>query len=719
VACIITVAGTGTAAPTYSIVPLGLNDPEHTRNDGYQYNFADELNEAGQVTGTSYRYNGGSSLLGYSAWLYNGTTTARIGLTGPEHTRNDDYKISLVGRLTETGQVVGYSNRYNGGSTQLGQSVWFYDGANTIDIGLTGSDHTFINGYKWSEAFELTESGQVIGRSNRYTFIGDVPVVGYSAWIYDGATTVEVGFTGVEHTRNDGKKESYPYDLNESGLVIGISQRYSGSSTFGSSAWLYDGSSTIDIGLTGADYTADNGSKSSFVAELNEAGQVVGGSRRYNGGSFFANLGNTAWLYVGGARTEIGLMDNEHTNSSGYQSNFTEQLNEAGQVSGYAYLYNGGNTQLGQSAWLYDGTNTVHIGLTGAEHTRNDGYRYNSVSELHEAGTVLGYTNRYNGGSTEMGRSIWLYDGVTTVHLGLTGAEHTQNDGYKNSSASQVNEAGQVVGFSTRYNSGISNGVSAWLYNGTTTVNIGLTGAEYTRNDGYKVSFPSNLNASGQAIGKSDRYNGGSTPKGESIWLYNGTSTINVGLAGSEHTRSDGYKISFAIDLNEAGQVIGRSYRYNGSSSLMGWDGWIYDPVLDQTFTLNTSTRSDGFAYSTPHFLGEDGLVLGTHTLYDALDNGVESAFYFTVADGLQELGPLVAGGLPANGWESLADAVRRNRLGQLLGYGKLTSQSAGQMAYLLTPVPEPSGAMLLMAAAFALAGPGARRSKRGSSALR
>ena len=44
-----------------------------------------------------------------------------------------------VFQLNEAGQVLGYSNRYNGGSTSLGQSTWLYNGATTIDIGLTGN----------------------------------------------------------------------------------------------------------------------------------------------------------------------------------------------------------------------------------------------------------------------------------------------------------------------------------------------------------------------------------------------------------------------------------------------------------------------------------------------------------------------------------------------------------------------------------------------------
>ena len=186
-------------------------------------------------------------------------------------------------------------------------------------------------------------------------------------------------------------------------------------------------------------------------------------------------------------------------------------------------------------------------------------------------------------------------------------------------------------------------------------------------------------------------YNGGSAHLGASTWLYDGLTTVNVGLTGAEHTRSDGYKNSFASYLNDAGQVVGVSERYNGGNTQLGQDAWFYDPLLDQTVALTLSTRSDGSAFSSVSYLGDDGLTLGKYTLFDALDNNLgDRAFSFTIADGLRDLGPLVEGGLAANGWDWLANAVRANGVGQIIGQGKLTSQ-AGMTAYLLTPVPEPS----------------------------
>ena len=67
-------------------------------------------------------------------------------------------------------------------------------------------------------------------------------------------------------------------------------------------------------------------------------------------------------------------------------------------------------------------------------------------------GRSSGIANRYNGGSTNLGTSAWLYDGATTLNIGLTGSEYTRNDGYQRSDAEQLNEAGQVSGYSERYN---------------------------------------------------------------------------------------------------------------------------------------------------------------------------------------------------------------------------------------------------------------------------
>jgi hypothetical protein len=649
------------AAMLYSIDTLGLYDSLHTRADGYQYNHAQELNQAGQVSGYAQRYNGGSVDLGRSEWLYNGSTTLNIGLTGTEHTRNDGYQYNLAEKLNEAGQVAGNADRYNGGSTDLGNSAWLYDGSSTLNIGLTGSEHTRDDGYQNNRASRLNEAGQVLGSAYRYN---GSESWGRSTWFYDGATTLNIGLTDQEHTRDDGYQSSTWQQLNEAGQVIGGSTRYQESNLSGGSAWLYDGSATRNIGLTDDEHTSDNGYRYSFAAGLNETGQVIGLASRYDG-----------------------------------------------------------STELGQSAWLYDGSITSNIGLTDREHTRDDGYQFNRLVRtgsgnyaINEAGQVIGDAKRYNGGSTELGRSAWLYNGSRTLNIGLTGGEYTRNDGYHYSVASELNEAGQVVGYSTRYSGLLYMGQSAWLYDGSNTRNIGLTDSEHTRDDGYQYSSERRFNEAGRVIGYAERYNLGSTSLGQSAWLYNGSETLNIGLTGSEYTRDDGFQFSAAYLLNEAGQVAGFTDRFNGGSVDLGHSVWFYDDATGMTYFMDFSVRpSDGYAVSAAGFLGEDGLMLGSYELYDQIDSSTLGirAFGFTVEDGFFDLGLQIDGGLDTFDWDHLATAYYANDFGQIIGGGLLDGQIDGQAAYLLTPnavVPVPAAAWLFGSGLIGLIGIARRR---------
>jgi len=627
-----------------------------------------------------------------------------IGLTGSEHTRSNGFKLSEGQQLNQAGQVRGYSGRFNGGSSNLGRTAWLYDGTSTIDIGLIGVEHTRSDGYKLSESLDLNEAGMVRGYSERFN--GGGSNLGRSAWLYNGIHTIDISLTGVEHTRSDGYRFStngLGQLLNEAGQVTGYALRFNGGGiNLGRSAWLYNGTSTLDIGLTGVEHTRSNGHKYSESRKVNQAGQVYGFSYRYNGGT--TDLGQSTWLYNGTNTIDIGLTGSEHTRSNGYKYSLGQQLNEAGQVIGYANRYNGGTTDLGRSAWLYNGAVTIDIGLTGSEHSRNDGYKFSSYvggQHLNQAGQVSGYSDRFLGGGTNLGRSAWFYNGSSTIDIGLTGSEHTRHDGYKFSMGLDINEAGQIIGYSDRYSGGVeSQGQSAWLYNGTSTIDIGLTGVEHTNNVGARQSgfgFGQQLNQAGQVTGYSRRFNGGNYDFGQTAWLYNGTSTIDIGLIGSEHTRDDGYKFSTGSSIADSGHVIGYSERFDGAIEL-GQDAWVYDPSLG-TVALQLSVRSDGWAFSEAAFLGDEGIVLGYYQLFDDMNLLGDRAFYWSASDGLWDLGSVIDGGLVANGWESLYYAIQGNGLGQIMGNGLASGiNEFSRSAYLVTAIPEPSSAALLLA---------------------
>lgn len=169
---------------------------------------------------------------------------------------------------------------------------------------------------------------------------------------------------------------------------------------------------------------------------------------------------------------------------------------------------------------------------------------------------------------------------------------------------------------------------------------------------------------------------------------------INIGLTGPEYTRDDGLQYNSVERLNQAGWASGSAARFDGNTNL-GGDAWVYHSELG-TIPLRFSVREDGSSSSGVRYLGEGGHAVGTYVLYDGMDFAGYRAFYWSPEDGSWDLGAVVDGGLSANGWEALYEGVRVNGLGYISGNGVQSGLPAGSRSeYLLVPVPEPSSIAL------------------------
>lgn len=615
------------ALPRYEIIALGLQDAGHTSE--VRFSTAEHLTESGYVAGLSTRA-GAIPNAGSSAWLYDGADTVRLGFADAEHTKDDGYQSSTVVRLNESGTVLGWSWRYTGRSS-TGQSVWRSDGGGLERLGYFDADHTDgTNGWQLTRASDLTESGYVVGTSDRYN--GEA-FSGSSAWLHDGVGTVRLGFIDEDHTReSDGGQFSILGSLTESGYVTGISARYTEKSNRGWTAWRFDGTRTVRIGLFDDEHTVDvNGLQVSDVIDLNESGWVLGKSDRYVGES---SAGRSAWLYDGADTIRLGFTGAEYTGKDGGQYTWATLLTESGFAAGASSRFPGAESG-GVSAWLYDGE-VKRLGFTDAEHTFDDGQQWSSVDHLTESGSAAG-TSRRAGGVLGLGQSAWWYDGVSTRRLGLIGDEHTRLDGHQFSEAQLVTESGYVVGRSNRYHVSRGNGVS--------------------------------------------------------VWLFDGSSTIRLGLMDEDHSRvpydSQGSTAEF---LTESGYVAGISERYSRGSG-KGRTAWVFDANTETVIPIVLDVRADGYAVSNIAFLGEDGLALGSYQRFETDDDlGTRHAFVWTPEDGAMDLGALIDGGIEPGGWSSLGTVLQANGLPEILGWGV---QDGDRIAYLLAPVPEPGAVAL------------------------
>jgi hypothetical protein len=662
----------------YEIDRLGFIDTEHTSFAGTRFSFVVDMSPKGRVIGNQTRYEGQVDPTGLSAWYFGDEGLTRVGLFDAAHTSSAGEQNSSALFVNDLGYAAGTSTRYLP-SGPAGQSGWVYFNGQSPDknvrVGFFNDSLHTRTGVEQTTVTGLNAVGDAIGNSD--TYVGTTAIsVGSTAFIHNhGATTsTQIGLTGGIYTRNDSLEFSEAQLVNDAGAVGGISRRYSGASQIGQTAWVRsaDGLTTTPVGFADSEHTnganAATSAQSSTIVALNNSGTAVGHSIRYpNGG------GQTAWIQTGSTPTKLGFYDSAYTRgngSNGEKLSKVEQFNNGGFATGFSTRYNGADTA-GQSAWVYSSSlGNQQVGLFDDEHTGTNNlgvtnYQSSTALFLSSTGKVAGTSERFSATNAPAGKSAWLYfSGAASQHIGFFDAQHTRDDGFRDSTPVAINDAGQVVGESTRYKTGQAAnwGTTAWL------------------------QMP-----------------GAGTPP-----------AIRIGLTDFNHTRSPGtddYQESHVQFLNSVGQAAGFSARFNGNATSFGQSGWFYDDGLNQTFEITGSTRSDGFTNTVVTYLSDSGVAIGYYTLYSGAATVGDRAFLwdFNTAndpgtpldDRFYDLGALVEGGLGANGWAALNRAIEMSTLGHIRGQGTITDGT--NLPYLLTPVPEPTGVALLAVTAIAV----------------
>ncbi|HEY5704769.1 MAG TPA: hypothetical protein VIS96_04265 [Terrimicrobiaceae bacterium] len=439
-----------------------------------------------------------------------------------------------------------------------------------------------------------------------------------STWAESEFTYIaRLGLNGEEFTSPIGQQSTYVYGLSDSGYLYGISSMYGGPgpAPTGQAVWAADTSgATTRIGFYdqngGNQFTSSTGSQYSEPENYNNdgysAGYVTGYSTMFNGGA--NTLGYAAWVANPASGTvRVGLYDqnggNEFTASTGSQSSRIWSSNEAGVTTGWSARYLGGTPpseavdEKGYAAWVATASGvTKRVGYFdqdgGNQFTRSDGFQASYSSFVTESGHVAGVSYRYDGKSDSVGRVAWIAtaSGATT-RIGLYdqdgGNRFTSSTGSQYSStAADFAESGYVLGVSSIYN-GLTdpNGTAAWVANPSgATARVGLYdqsgGNQFTRSDDFQNAEPYYVNESGYATGRSQRFNGTGSDLGWATWVADSTGQARrIGLydqaGGNEFSRNDGYQDGYPASLSNSGHVAGNSSRYKGTGNSMGNAAWL------------------------------------------------------------------------------------------------------------------------------------------------
>ena len=305
-----------------------------------------------------------------------------------------------------------------------------------------------------------------------------------------------------------------------------------------------------------------------------------------------------------------------------------------------------------------------------------------SVSAINDAGIAVGVS--YANGLDEKGR-IW--NGENSYNLILSPNRTLPRD---------INSSGWIVG---NYTSSSIYDNRSFLYDGKNVVDLGNLGSNYTTANG--------INNAGQVVGSSQLANGQNraflwqngnmnslATLGGSFATGNAINNFGVIAGAASNTGGTSRAVvwqqeqiidlgtlggadSNAQNINDHGQVTGYA-RTSGGSTLHAFL-WSGNSMLD--VTQGFVGNSYGYA------VNESGFVVGLASPA----TGNSFAFLWN-GNAFQNLNSLIP---QDSGW-SLQRADDINAAGQIVGSG--WNPDGEYRAFLLTPVPEPQAALLLLA---------------------
>jgi len=299
------VAGLATSQPAaaaslYSITDLSSLNPTATGFDAYSSAYG--INNSGQVVGESI-------VPSTNVFRSNAFRTAPNSAIAPvtDNLGTLGGNSSTAYDINDSGQVVGESNKTIYGSNS--RAFLWNSTSGMQDLGTLGGLS--------SVAYGINNSGQVVGSSETAISNSEQVVGEFRAFLWDSTT-------GMQDLGTLGGFESSAYDINDSGQVVGTAGTIDGDTH----AFLYNGRGVLqDLGTLGG--------SSSVAYGINNSGQVVGtaetGATYTLGDPKGGENGRVthAFLYTGsGSLQDLGTL--------GGPNSIAYDINDFGQVVGIA-----------------------------------------------------------------------------------------------------------------------------------------------------------------------------------------------------------------------------------------------------------------------------------------------------------------------------------------------------------------------------------------------
>ncbi|CAN5642636.1 hypothetical protein BH09VER1_BH09VER1_16120 [soil metagenome] len=575
---------------------LGFTDTQHT-NPVTGFQRSTTSGSLGQyIRGTAERFNASGATTGETTFISTGSgQTIQVGLTGGVYGGTGTVVgTSAIYYLNSTGVSAGTSAYVPGGIFN-GEAAWLATSSgSTTQVGLFSAAFTRSDGWRNSTPSGLTAGGYVYGTSDIFTSSGTSPV-GVASWVASASTpTARVGLSGLQYQSSAGAQNSVINAINSLGVSVGISTTYSGSATFGQSAWraLLNGT-TVAIGQTDANHTSVQGAQYSSADFISDGGFIAGYSYQYSG----AAHGQTAWrISPSGTLTQIGFYSTNYSDNGLYTSKVTA-LNDIG-AAGYSVM--NGNSGFASTAWYITSSGSVQtLGLTGSGYLNSFGVSSNRPEQLTVSGYVAGTASRYS--PTYQGTAIFVQQisTGTAYRVGLYGAAQTAG-GLTDNKLVFLKETGRTAGYSLSTN-------YAWAADAAgSSYQIGEYSADFTDGSGGHQQNIQGMSDDGWVWGTTQRTVGG----GYEGWLSL-DSTTQINLSYFDVLSPGQYGTSSFLGASN-GVAWGFFYQYDASGVTDGRRAFIY--TIDNGFT--PIAAADGWLAFEDAYVSGD-MITGNGVLLD------------------------------------------------------------------------------------------------------